>query len=78
MNQKTLGAVNGAIRGGMIGGPLGAVLGGVAGASKASPLGDKIAGAGETGRNSGDMLAMTPDETRNIMLGIDNGYGAWG
>lgn len=78
MNQKTLGAVNGAIRGGMIGGPLGAVLGGVAGASKASSLGDKMAGAGEPEKNSGDMLAMTPDETRNIMLGIDNGYGAWG
>lgn len=76
MNQKTVGAMAGTIRGGMKGGPLGAVLGGITGAAGAgTSLSDKIANAG---KDNGDMLAMTPDETKNIMLGIDNGYGAWG
>ena len=79
MNQKAVGAMAGAIRGGMKGGPLGAVLGGITGAAgMGTSLSDKIAGATGQKENNGDMLAMTPDETKNIMLGIDNGYGAWG
>ena len=79
MNQKTVGAMAGAIRGGITGGPLGAVGGGIAGAAGAgTSLSDKIANTAKPEVNNGDMLAMTPDETKNIMLGIDNGYGAWG
>lgn len=78
MNQKTVGAMAGAIRGGMKGGPLGAVLGGITGAAGAgTSLSDKIVNTGKPEENYGDMLAMTPDETKNIMLGIDNGYGLW-
>lgn len=79
MNNRTMGAVQGAISGGKVGGPWGAVIGGVLGAARAGNAGQSLAeklgrrpdGTIETPAE--DMFGVTPDELDSIKQGIDNG-----
>lgn len=78
MNNRTMGAVQGAVSGGKVGGPWGAVIGGVLGAARAGNAGQSLAGLGK--RSDGtletpaeDMFGVTPDELDSIKRGIDNG-----
>lgn len=79
MNNRTMGAVQGAVSGGKVGGPWGAVIGGVLGAARAGNAGQSL--AEKLGRRpdstlktpAEDMFGVTPDELDSIKQGIDNG-----
>lgn len=79
MNNRTIGAVQGAISGGKVGGPWGAVIGGVLGAARAGHAGQSLAeklgrrpnGTLETPAE--EMFNVTPDELDSVAQGIDNG-----
>jgi outer membrane lipoprotein SlyB len=83
MNQRTTGAVSGAVSGAKVGGPWGAVVGGILGAARAGHAGQAL--AEQLGRNNDttggqqgefdDMMSMTDEDRKNIIQGMNNGFG---
>lgn len=77
MNPKAQGAISGAISGGSKGGWAGAIIGGLLGAARAKKGGTAIPAYEGGVSEEQNMLAPDENDYRNIVAGMNNGYGEW-